>query len=156
VVTLRIRMTLRKGVSQVTTAVVLMVLGIALAVLVYQVVLGTSRGSYSRIEAGTPKSNIKIMDLDPGNPSNGVPAKIYVRNLGPLDIEFSGPQEWQVFIDNQPMSILTMDPAQGTLGVNEVLNITLTEAVNASFSHTIKVYGPYATVAFAGWSPGGG
>lgn len=146
----------RKGISQVTTAVVLMVLGIALAVLVYQVVIGTTRGVYSKYEAGTPRSDIQIMNLDPGNASAGVPAKIYIRNLGPSDIEFSGPQEWQVFIDNQPMSILTMDPAQGTLKINEVLNITLREAVNASFSHFITVYGPYATIARAGWSPGGG
>jgi len=148
-------MTTRKGVSQVTTVVVLMVLGIALAVLVYQVVLGATRGTYGKIESGTPKTNIQIMALDPGNESSGVPAKIYVKNIGPSDIDYSGPSEWQVFIDNEPKDIQSLNPPSG-LGVGEMLNITLTEGVNASISHTIKVYGPYATMAYSGWSPGGG
>ncbi len=146
----------RKGVSQVTTAVVLMVLGIALAILVYQVVLGATRGSYRKIQAGTPKSNIQIMAFDPGNATTGEYAKVYVKNLGPSDIEFSGPSEWQVFIDDQMKTISTMDPASGSLKVGEALNITLSETINANISHTIKVYGPQATIAYAGWSPGGG
>ncbi len=146
----------RRGVSQVTTAIVLMVLGIALAVLVYQVVLGATRGSYRKIEAGTPKSNIQIMAFDPGNATAGSYAKVYVKNLGPSDIEFSGPSEWQVFIDDEFKTISSLDPASGSLRVGESINITLSEAINANVSHTIKVFGPRATIAYAGWSPGGG
>jgi len=146
----------RKGVSQVTTAVVLMVLGIALAVLVYQVVLGVTRGSYRKMEAGTPESNIQIMAFDPGNSTTGSLAKVYVKNLGPSDIEFSGPSEWQVFIDGEFKTISALDPATGSLGVGEYINITLSETIGRNVSHTIKVFGPQATVAFAGWSPGGG
>jgi len=148
-------MTARTGVSQVTTVVVLMVLGIALAVLVYQVVLGATRGAYGKMESGTPKTNIQIIAFNPGNESDGIPAKIYVKNLGPSDINYSGPSEWQVFIDNQPKSIQSLEPT-GELGVGEILNITLSEGISANVSHTIKVFGPYATMAYSGWSPGGG
>jgi len=132
----------RRGVSQVTTAVVLMVLGVALAVLVYQVVLGATSGSYRKIQAGVPKSNIQIMAFDPGNATAGETAKVYVKNLGPSDIEYSSPDEWQVFIDEELKAIATMDPASGSLKVGEALNITLAEAINANQSHTIKVFGP--------------
>jgi len=132
-----------------------MVLGIALAVLVYQVVLGATGGSYRKIQAGTPQSNIQIMAFDPGNATTGELAKVYVKNLGPSDIEFSGPSEWQVFIDDEMKTIIQTDPALGSLRVGEALNITLSEAINATVPHTIKVYGPKATIAYAGWSPGG-
>ncbi len=145
----------REGISQVTTAIVLMVLGIALAVLVYQIVLGATSGSYRKMQAGTPKSNIQIMAFDPGNSSTGTPAKVYVKNMGPSDIEYSAPSEWQVFIDEQMKTIGSLDPASGPLKVGEAINITLTEWVNANVSHTIKVFGPQATIAYAGWSPGG-
>mgnify|MGYP000424446422 CR=1 FL=1 len=144
----------REGISVLATSVVLLVLGVALALIVYSVVTGSIFGIYQKQQAGIPGTNIEIVNFNPGNETLGQNANVTIRNMGPNSLPIEGEDHWQVFIDDEQYEVVALSPDSGELEVGGVLVIYLGEAVSWE-PHTIKVYGPLATRAFAGWSPGG-
>lgn len=147
---------MRHGISTVVISVVLMVIGVFLAILVYLVLSGALPGMYQRQEAALPKTNIAIINFVNGSKvGSSWKWSVTVKNNGPVSLQVGSTNEWQVFIDDKPAHISSMDPASGTIPVNGVIVIEVTSDADPGLPHTVKVFGPQATQAFAGWSPKG-
>jgi hypothetical protein len=160
---------MRYGISTVVVSLVLMVIGVFLAIMVYLVLSGALPSMYQRQEAALPKTNIAIINFI--NTTNvGNRWNVTIRNNGPVSLQVGGRDKWQVFIDDRPALIplergIIAKTATGDLDVTNypsysipvngviVLNVTITPSLSPTSPHTVKVFGPQATQAFAGWSP---
>ena len=157
---------MRYGISTVVVSLVLMVIGVFLAIMVYLVLSGALPSMYQRQEAALPKTNIAIINFI--NKSNGGDIwYVYIRNNGPVSLQVGGVDKWKVFIDDRPAFItdIIAKEAAGDIYVTNipsysievnkviVLNVTITPSLSPTSPHTVKVFGPQATQAFAGWSP---
>jgi len=144
---------MRYGISTVVVSLVLMVIGVFLAIMVYLVLSGALPSMYQRQEAALPKTNIQIINFINRN-NNGDDWSITIRNNGPVSLQADGPDKWQVFIDDKPVKRIYYISNTGNVPVGGiiVLNVT-TSPLSTTSPHTIKVFGPQATQAFAGWSP---
>jgi hypothetical protein len=155
---------MRYGISTVVVSLVLMVIGVFLAIMVYLVLSGALPSMYQRQEAALPKTNIAIINFI-NNTNAGDSWNVTIRNNGPVSLQVGGKDKWQVFVDDKPASItaiyaktatgdvdVTYNPSY-SIQVNEVIVIKVGISLSTTLPHTIKVFGPQATQAFAGWSP---
>jgi hypothetical protein len=156
---------MRYGISTVVISLVLMVIGVFLAIMVYLVLSGALPSMYQRQEAALPKTNIAIINFI-NNTNAGDSWNVTIRNNGPVSLQVGGKDKWQVFIDDRPVSDIaaiyakeatgdrdvTYDPSY-SIQVNGVIVIKVTISLSTTSPHTVKVFGPQATQAFAGWSP---
>ncbi|MGY0288595.1 MAG: hypothetical protein ACUX7D_07595 [Candidatus Methanodesulfokora washburnensis] len=146
---------MRYGISTVVVSLVLMVIGVFLAIMVYLVLSGALPSMYQRQEAALPKTNIQIINFI--NKSNsGDRWEVTIRNNGPVSLQTGGATEWQVFIDDRRVDrIISIIPSTTVpVGGSIVIEVEITNPpASPSSPHTVKVFGPQATQAFAGWSP---
>ncbi len=143
------------GISNVAIVVILMVLGVILAILVYFVASGATVGWFRTRSSSYAATNLEIVGFTPTDPPDHPQASVLIKNIGPVSVHYDNIQDWQVFIDERQCSVALLNPPPpNDLDVNRQLNITLSCYVDPTTSHTIKVFGPQATQAFAGWSPG--
>ncbi|RSN72251.1 hypothetical protein D6D85_14545 [Candidatus Methanodesulfokora washburnensis] len=135
--------------------------------MVYLVLSGALPSMYQRQEAALPKTNIQIINFI-NNTNAGDSWNVTIRNNGPVSLQVGGRDKWQVFIDDRPALIpleqgiiakeatgdrdVTNDPNY-SVPVNGVIVIKVTISLSTTSPHTVKVFGPQATQAFAGWSP---
>ncbi|PNV77306.1 MAG: hypothetical protein C0200_06815, partial [Thermoproteota archaeon] len=143
--------------STVVISVVLMIIGVFLAILVYLTLSGALPSMYQRQEAALPKTNIAIINFIGDTGKNQW--NVTIRNNGPVSLQYKDINEWQVFVDDKRADISSIEPSSsGTIQVNGVIKIIIDNStLGASIHqpHTVKVFGPQATQAFAGWSPQG-
>jgi hypothetical protein len=155
---------MRYGISTVVVSLVLMVIGVFLAIMVYLVLSGALPSMYQRQEAALPKTNIAIINFI-NNTNAGDSWNVTIRNNGPVSLQVGGKDKWQVFVDDKPASItaiyaktatgdvdVTYNPSYN-IQVNGVIVIKVGISLSTTLPHTVKVFGPQATQAFAGWSP---
>ena len=155
---------MRYGISTVVISLVLMVIGVFLAIMVYLVLSGALPSMYQRQEAALPKTNIQIINFI-NNTNAGDSWNVTIRNNGPVSLQVGGKDKWQVFVDDKPASItaiyaktatgdvdVTYNPSYN-IQVNGVIVIKVGISLSTTLPHTVKVFGPQATQAFAGWSP---
>jgi|GEM_PF-3311572 hypothetical protein len=155
---------MRYGISTVVVSLVLMVIGVFLAIMVYLVLSGALPSMYQRQEAALPKTNIQIINFI-NNTNAGDSWNVTIRNNGPVSLQVGGKDKWQVFVDDKPASItaiyaktatgdvdVTYNPSYN-IQVNGVIVIKVGISLSTTLPHTVKVFGPQATQAFAGWSP---
>ncbi|MGC9019972.1 MAG: hypothetical protein ACP5KE_02070 [Candidatus Methanodesulfokora sp.] len=145
---------MRYGVSTVVISVVLMIIGVFLAILVYLTLSGALPSMYQRQEAALPKTNIAIINFI-NTTNDGSKWNVTIRNNGPVSLQYKDENEWQVFVDDKRADILSIEPPSGTIQVNGVIVIEVAVQASPTLPHTVKVFGPQATQAFAGWSPQG-
>ena len=157
---------MRYGISTVVVSLVLMVIGVFLAIMVYLVLSGALPSMYQRQEAALPKTNIQIINFI-NKTNSGDKWEVTIKNNGPVSLQVGGKDKWRVFIDDidAPIENITAKTATGDFDVTNypsysipvngviVLNVTITPPLSPTSPHTVKVFGPQATQAFAGWSP---
>jgi len=155
---------MRYGISTVVVSLVLMVIGVFLAIMVYLVLSGALPSMYQRQEAALPKTNIQIINFI-NNTNAGDSWNVTIRNNGPVSLQVGGKDKWQVFVDDKPASITAIYAKTATgdvdvtynpnynIQVNGVIVIKVGISLSTTLPHTVKVFGPQATQAFAGWSP---
>ncbi|TDA41484.1 MAG: hypothetical protein DSO07_04355 [Thermoproteota archaeon] len=132
--------------------------------MVYLVLSGALPSMYQRQEAALPKTNIAIINFI-NNTNAGDSWNVTIRNNGPVSLQVGGKDKWQVFVDDKPASItaiyaktatgdvdVTYNPSYN-IQVNGVIVIKVGISLSTTLPHTVKVFGPQATQAFAGWSP---
>ena len=142
------------GISNVAIVVILIVLGVLLAILVYFVASGAAVSWFRTKSSGYAATNLEIVGFTPTDPPAHPQASVLIKNLGPVSVHYDSTQDWQVFVDESQCLISSLNPPPpADLDVNRQLNITLNCYVDPTTSHTIKVFGPQATQALAGWSP---
>jgi len=148
----------RPGISKVAVSAVLLVLGVAAAVMAYVLSRGAIFHFYGRAEHAGPKTEIQIVAFNP-NPTGR--ANVTVRNMGPEDLPLVGASSWQVVVDNQVYGVTgaysaTSPPTplswSATIQVGESFTLRLDSGVSDE-PHDIAVYGPYGVGARAGYSP---
>ena len=148
----------RLGISKVAVSAVLLVLGVAAAVMAYVLSRGAIFHFYTRAEHAGPKTEIQIINFNP-NPSTM--ANITLRNMGPEELPLLGSESWQVVIDNTIYSVVSAYSATSpptplswsdSVQVGESFILVLSSGVTDE-PHDIAVYGPYGVSARAGYSP---
>jgi len=150
---------MRYGISTVVVSLVLMVIGVFLAIMVYLVLSGALPSMYQRQEAALPKTNIQIINFINTTTPDGNAGKeweVTIKNNGPVSLQVSSPDEWQIYVDDQRATVDSINPAPPAtiqVGGSIVIKIKVNPPASPSSPHTVKVFGPQATQAFAGWSP---
>ena len=146
---------MRYGISTVVVSLVLMVIGVFLAIMVYLVLSGALPSMYQRQEAALPKTNIQIINFI-NKTNNGDRWEVTIKNNGPVSLQVSSPDEWRVYVDDQYVIVNSINPAPPAtiqVGGSIVIEVIPDPPASPSSPHTVKVFGPQATQAFAGWSP---
>ncbi|GEM_PF-826220 len=138
----------RAGISRVVVEVIILVIGVALALLIFSPIGSYIFGALGRISAVSGQTTIAILTVSGMGEANGM---IYVKNLGPKDLSgANSTTAWQVFIDNTKLTVSGVGGAVGTndevLEVDGVAELTVNlSAYSATSSYTIIVYGPGGT-----------
>jgi len=138
----------RAGISRVVVEVIILVIGVALALLIFSPIGSYIFGALGRTSAVGGQTTLAVLSISGMGNSSG---KIYVKNLGPNDLSGAGSSDaWQVFIDNEKLSIASVSGAvSGSDDILEVdgvaeLNVDLS-SYSATSSYSIIVYGPGGT-----------
>ncbi len=138
----------RAGISRVAVEVIILVIGVALALLIFSPIGSYIFGALGRTSAVGGQTTLAVLSVSGMGSSNGI---IYVKNLGPNDISGAGSTAaWQVFIDNQKLDVSNLAGAvsgsDDVLEVNGVAELTVNLGnYSATQSYSIIVYGPGGT-----------
>ncbi|RLE83384.1 MAG: hypothetical protein DRJ41_04960 [Thermoprotei archaeon] len=137
----------RAGISRVAVEVIILVIGVALALLIFSPIgsyIFGALGRTSTVGGQTTISVLSVSGLGTGS------ATLYVKNLGPNDISnVADTTDWQLFIDNQnvPISGVSGDATDDLLEVDEVAQLTFDgSGFSNTTTHTILLYGPGGTM----------
>jgi len=147
---------MRYGISTVVVSLVLMVIGVFLAIMVYLVLSGALPSMYQRQEAALPKTNIQIINFINTTTPDGNAGKeweVTIKNNGPVSLQTDDATEWQVFIDDRRVNYISIPSTTVPVGGSIVIVVKIDPPASPTSPHTVKVFGPQATQAFAGWSP---
>ena len=139
----------RAGISRVAVEVIILVIGVALALLIFSPVGSYIFGALGRTSAVGGQTTIAILSVSGLGSS---PINIYVKNLGPNDLDLSGgASAWQVFIDNTAETVTGLTEQgtnDGKLSVDEVVVLAIgspSGSYSNTSSYSIIVYGPGGT-----------
>ncbi len=142
---------MRAGISRVVVEVIILVIGVALALLIFSPVGSYIFGALGRASAVGGQTTISVLAVS-GLGTGTI--EIYVKNLGPNELDLGGnTSAWQVFFDSQAETVDKLEeqrtPADGKLSVDEVVVLIISKPFNGSYSNTssysIIVYGPGGT-----------
>jgi len=148
---------MRAGISRVVVEIIILVIAVALALLIFSPISGYIFGSLGRTATVGGASQIQILSAEYS--SNGGLWSIYVKNLGPGDVAYSGPSDFKVYVDgNACDSNLelykytsgTWSPVAtggGTWSKEETIKVTCTFSTEKTKQHNIVLYGPGGTQA---------
>ena len=146
----------RAGISRVAVEVIILVIGVALALLIFSPIGSYIFGALGRTSAVGGQTTVTILSAEIDESSNQI--TIYVKNVGPSDLDLDPDddsnyaEEWQVFVDNEAFTISSSSSSFGsddTMSVNEVITLVADAPTGTTLSETssynIVVYGPGGT-----------
>jgi len=147
----------RAGISRVAVEVIILVIGVALALLIFSPIGSYIFGALGRTSAVGGQTTISILSVSIDETDNEM--HIFVKNLGPGDVDVNSTnagKSWQVFIDGNKASDLSYGNSsiaggqdEGTFEVNEVIELVADPPTGVTFSktssYTVVVYGPGGT-----------
>ena len=136
---------MRPGVSRVVVEVIILVIAVALALLIFSPLSGYIFGSLGRTATVGGASQIQILNA---NSSDGMSWSIYVKNLGPGTVTYTGTTDFKVYIDGTSCSVTA--PGTGgtwTVGTTITVKCSLSTSVPTTKQHNIVLYGPGGTQA---------
>ncbi len=140
----------RAGISRVVVEVIILVIGVALALLIFSPIGSYIFGALGRTSAVGGQTTISILSASVDDEGN---MHIHVKNLGPNDVQVNSTtanKSWQVFINNDATSIGYASEStgedDGIFAKEEVIELVTSDATfSKTSSYTIIVYGPGGT-----------
>ena len=138
----------RAGISRVAVEVIILVIGVALALLIFSPIGSYIFGALGRTATVGGQTTIGILAVSGMGTSSGT---IYVKNLGPNDLSGAGStSSWQVFINNTNIAVSAVSGAASStddvLEVNGVVQLTVDlSSYSSTRSWAVLVYGPSGT-----------
>ncbi|RLG52865.1 MAG: hypothetical protein DRO00_04955 [Thermoproteota archaeon] len=143
----------RAGISRVAVEVIILVIGVALALLIFSPIGSYIFGALGRTSAVGGQTTVTVLSAEIDESNSTI--TLYVKNVGPSDLDLDPDddsnynEEWQVFVDNKEAPISSTDISDDTMSVNEVVQLTCSAPSGLSLSETssynIVVYGPGGT-----------
>jgi len=134
---------MRAGISRVVVEIIILVIAVALALLIFSPISGYIFGSLGRTATVGGAAQIQILSA---SSSNGETWTMYVKNLGPGTVTYTGTADWKVYIDGASCGVTSpTDSGTWNVGTTVTVECNLDTAVPTNKQHNIVVYGPGGT-----------
>jgi hypothetical protein len=135
---------MRAGISRVVVEIIILVIAVALALLIFSPISGYIFGSLGRTATVGGASQIQILSA---SSTDGASWTIYVKNLGPGTVTYTGTADWRVYIDGGSCTVDNPSNS-GVWSVGTTVTVTCnTSTLPTTKQHNIVVYGPGGTQA---------
>ncbi|RSN73151.1 hypothetical protein D6D85_11255 [Candidatus Methanodesulfokora washburnensis] len=135
---------MRAGISRVVVEIIILVIAVALALLIFSPISGYIFGSLGRTATVGGASQIQILSA---SSTDGASWTIYVKNLGPGTVTYTGTADWRVYIDGGSCTVDNPSNS-GVWSVGTTVTVTCTTStLPTTKQHNIVVYGPGGTQA---------